>query len=106
MATEDITIGSSTEAADAEPLAAQALRTYPLAPGTNVNVRSGPGTHYPIVRTLAAGTSVPIRCQCPGESVTGPYGTSTIWDNIANSQFVSDAYVKTGSDGYVAPRCS
>ncbi|MER5382101.1 peptidase [Streptomyces sp. NPDC002688] len=106
MATEDIAITSSADAADAEPLAAQALRTYPLAPGHNVNVRSGPGTHYPIVRTLSAGSSIPIRCQCPGESVTGPYGTSTIWDNIANAQFVSDAYVKTGSDGYVAPRCS
>lgn len=33
------------------------------------------------------------------------YGTSNIWDNISNGEFVSDAYVKTGSDGYVASRC-
>jgi len=106
MAMEDIDITGAGETADAETLSAETLRTYPLAPGYNVNVRSGPGTHYPIVRTLAAGTSISIRCQCPGEWVTGPYGTSNIWDNIANAQFVSDAYVKTGSDGYVAPRCS
>jgi uncharacterized protein YraI len=106
MATEDITIGSSTEAADAEPLTAQALRTYPLAPGTNVNVRSGPGTHFSVVRVLPAGSRVPIYCQCPGESVSGPYGTSKVWDNISNGQFVADAYVQTGSDGYVAPKCS
>ncbi|MET7389721.1 hypothetical protein ACFYPT_21725 [Streptomyces sp. NPDC005529] len=86
--------------------AAAVTRTYPLAPGASVNVRSGPGTHYPVVRTIPAGQSVPIRCQCQGESVSGYYGTSTIWDNIANAQFVSDAYVHTGSDGYVAPQCS
>ncbi|WP_330306447.1 MULTISPECIES: peptidase [unclassified Streptomyces] len=106
MATEDIEITGAGETAEAEPLSAAATLTYPLAPGYNVNVRSGPGTHYPVVRTLPAGSSIPIRCQCPGESVTGPYGTSKIWDNIANAQFVSDAYVKTGTDGYVAVRCS
>ncbi|MET7988771.1 SH3 domain-containing protein [Streptomyces sp. NPDC005281] len=82
------------------------VRTYPLAPGVSVNVRSGPGTHYPVVRTIPAGSSVPIRCQTEGESVSGYYGTSTVWDNIANAQFVSDAYVHTGSDGYVAAMCS
>ncbi|MFE9431614.1 hypothetical protein [Streptomyces sp. NPDC006640] len=105
MATEDIAVASPPEDTDAE-LSAQALRTYPIAPGVALNVRSGPGTHYPVVRTIPAGSSVPIRCQCPGESVTGPYGTSNVWDNIANGQFVSDAYVHTGSDGYVAARCS
>ncbi|AVH57277.1 MULTISPECIES: peptidase [Streptomyces] len=106
MATEDIEITSAGETAEAEPQSAEALRTYPLAPGYNVNVRSGPGTHFSIVRTLPAGSRVPIYCQCPGESVSGPYGTTTIWDNISNGQFVSDAYVNTGTDGYVAPRCS
>ncbi|MER6435571.1 MULTISPECIES: SH3 domain-containing protein [unclassified Streptomyces] len=103
MATEDIEIIGGAEAQSAS---AAALKTYPIAPGTSVNVRSGPGTHYPIVRTLPAGSSVPIYCQCPGETVSGYYGTSNIWDNIANGQFVSDAYVKTGSDGYVAARCA
>lgn len=49
---------------------------------------------------------VHIYCQTPGSTVTGPYGTSNIWDNISNSQYISDAYVNTGSDGYVADRCS
>jgi len=68
-------------------------------------VRSGPGTSYAVVRTLPLGAQVPIFCQSPGTTVTGPYGTSNIWDNISNGQYVSDAYVKTGSDGYVASRC-
>ncbi|MFI7401907.1 SH3 domain-containing protein [Streptomyces sp. NPDC049541] len=78
---------------------------YSVAPGVRLNVRSGPGTQYSIVRILPEGAKVPIYCQAPGTWVSGPYGTSNIWDNIDDSQFVSDAYVLTGSDGYVAPRC-
>ncbi|TWD16393.1 hypothetical protein FB570_112277 [Streptomyces sp. T12] len=38
--------------------------------------------------------------------MTCPYGTSNIWDNIGNGQYVSDASLCTGSDGHVAPRCA
>ncbi|MFF9217320.1 hypothetical protein [Streptomyces viridosporus] len=83
-----------------------AVRYYSVAPGVRLNVRSGPGTGYAIVRVLPEGASVPINCQTPGTTVTGPYGTSNIWDNIGNGEYVSDAYVYTGSDGYVASRCA
>ncbi|MEU6482321.1 SH3 domain-containing protein [Streptomyces sp. NPDC047017] len=86
-------------------IAAAAVRYYAVAPGVRLNVRSGPGTGYALVRTLSEGAEVPIYCQSPGTTVTGPYGTSAIWDNIANGQYVSDTYVHTGSDGYVAARC-
>ncbi|MET8945264.1 SH3 domain-containing protein [Streptomyces sp. NPDC004542] len=86
--------------------AAAAVQYYSVAPGVQLNVRSGPGTNYSLVRTLAEGAKVPIYCQTPGQTITGPYGTSKIWDNIADGQYVSDAYVRTGSDGYVASRCS
>ncbi|MFJ9631298.1 SH3 domain-containing protein [Streptomyces sp. NPDC091280] len=82
------------------------LHYYSIAPGTRVNVRSGPGTGYTIVRVLAEGSQVPIYCQTPGTTVTGYYGTTNIWDNIDDGEYVSDAYVNTGSDGYVRPRCS
>ncbi|ARF73305.1 SH3 domain-containing protein [Kitasatospora albolonga] len=95
----------STTTAAAAAAAPAALPKYPIAPGYRVNVRTGPGTSYRIVRTLPVGMRIPIYCQKPGERVTGPYGTSNLWDNIANGQFVSDAYVYTGSDGYIAPRC-
>ncbi|MYX29987.1 SH3 domain-containing protein [Streptomyces sp. SID8381] len=87
-------------------LAAATVRYYAVAPGVRLNVRSGPGTGYALVRVLNEGAQVPIYCQSPGTTVTGPYGTSNIWDNIASGQYVSDAYVHTGSDGYVAARCS
>lgn len=86
--------------------ASTALRYYSVAPGFRLNVRRGPGTNYAIVRVLPEGLRVPILCQTPGTTVTGPYGTSNIWDNIDDGEFVSDAYVNTGSDGYIGPRCS
>ncbi|MEU0457848.1 MULTISPECIES: SH3 domain-containing protein [unclassified Streptomyces] len=97
-------VGSGDES-EVATLAATALRTYSVAPGYRVNVRSGPGTGYSIVRVLPEGARVTIFCQTPGTTVSGPYGTSNIWDNIADGEYISDAYVRTGSDGYVRPRC-
>ncbi|MFE9682563.1 hypothetical protein [Streptomyces sp. NPDC006285] len=92
-------------AESAETTEALAVR-YPVAAGVRLKVRSGPGTQYQLIKVLPLGARVPINCQKPGEWVTGTYGTTNIWDNIANGQYVSDAYVDTGSDGYVAPRCA
>ncbi|MGH4033304.1 SH3 domain-containing protein [Actinomycetota bacterium Odt1-20B] len=83
--------------------AATGAKSYPLA--ADVNVRSGPGTSYPKIGHLPKGTRVTITCQRPGELVKGPTGTSRIWDRIGSGRYVSDTYVRTGSDGYVAPRC-
>ncbi|WP_455362640.1 peptidase [Streptomyces sp. SYSU K21746] len=98
--------GERAESAGEVATAAAEAARYPVASGVRVNVRSGPGTAYRIVKVLPLGATVPINCQKPGETITGPYGTTNLWDNIANGQFVSDAYVNTGSDGYVAPRCA
>ncbi|QXE35346.1 peptidase [Streptomyces sp. GMY02] len=111
MAVEEVDNSVENVANDTEVEVQAAVQTtgatrYPIAPGYRVNVRSGPGTNYQLVRVLAYGASVPINCQKPGEWVTGPYGTTNIWDNIANGQYVSDAYVHTGSDGYITVRCT
>ena len=102
---EEVESGDQGEAVATAAAATRALRYYAVAPGVRLNVRSGPGTTYSIVRVLPEGAHVPIYCQTPGSKVTGPYGTSNIWDNIDNGEYVSDAYVNTGSDGYVASRC-
>ena len=73
--------------------------------GAPLTVRSGPGTGYSAVGTVADGTAVTISCQTVGSSVTGTYGTSSIWDKIGEGRYVSDAYTYTGSDSYVAPAC-
>ncbi|MET7360636.1 SH3 domain-containing protein [Streptomyces sp. NPDC005562] len=87
----------------AETVEALTARSYPVV--ADVNVRSGPGTSYDTVGRLRAGARVTISCQRPGETVTGPTGTSKIWDRIGSGRYVSDTYVRTGSSGYVAPRC-
>ncbi|MGC5565236.1 SH3 domain-containing protein [Streptomyces sp. FR-108] len=102
VVTEVTEVSEAARAAAA--VAAQAL--YSIAPGYTLNVRSGPGTQYRLIRTLAPGSRVPIFCQRPGETISGPYGTTKIWDNIEVGEYVSDAYVHTGSDGYVASRCA
>ncbi|KUN09993.1 hypothetical protein AQI95_03325 [Streptomyces yokosukanensis] len=99
---EEAQAGIDSEAMTADT----AVRTYAVAPGVRLNVRNGPGTSFGIVRVLPEGTRVPIFCQTPGTTVSGPYGTTAIWDNIDNGQYVSDAYVHTGTDGYVASRCA
>ncbi|BDH15867.1 peptidase [Streptomyces hygroscopicus] len=105
MTTQD-DLGSVEPAGEQVLAAASTGTTYPVAPGYRVKVRQGPGTNYPAVSTLAEGARIQIRCQRHGQSVSGPYGTSDIWDCIGSGQYVSDAYVRTGSSGMVAPRCT
>jgi hypothetical protein len=72
--------------------------------GASLTVRTGPGTGYAAVGSIADGAYVTISCQKHGSSVSGTYGTSTLWDKIGNG-YIADAYVATGSDGQVAPTC-
>ncbi|AZP23463.1 hypothetical protein EJC51_27615 [Streptomyces aquilus] len=78
---------------------------YPVVGTSDVNARSGPGTSYQIIKTYKPGQNLTLVCQTPGETITGPLGTSNIWDKTADGVYVSDTYVKTGSDGYVTRRC-
>jgi hypothetical protein len=64
----------------------------------------GASTATAAIGSVADGASVTISCQKIGQSVTGTYGTSKLWDKIG-AGFVADAYVSTGSDGRVAPDC-
>lgn len=100
----DSTAGAESTGDAAESVSASAF-TYAVAPGVRLKVRSGPGTKYSVVSILAEGASVTIYCQRSGESISGYYGTTSLWDNIGTNKYVSDAYVNTGTDGYVAPHC-
>ena len=73
--------------------------------GANLNVRSGPSTSHSIVGSLSNGSHVTIYCQTNGQSVTGTFGTSRIWNRIGSGRYIPDAYTYTGSDGRVAPDC-
>ena len=73
--------------------------------GTPLNKRSGPGTNYPVVGSVADGTTVTIVCQTPGTPETGQFGTTSLWDRLDDNTYVSDAFVNTGTSNMVAPPC-
>lgn len=72
--------------------------------GAPLTVRASATTASAAVGSVDDGATVKITCQKRGQSVTGTYGTTTLWDKIAGG-YVSDAYISTGSDGQVAPTC-
>lgn len=72
--------------------------------GAPLTIRASASTSSAAVGSVADGATVRITCQKRGTSVTGTYGTSTLWDKV-NGGYIADAYVSTGSDGQVAPTC-
>jgi uncharacterized protein YraI len=56
--TADTSQAVTTQAVTTEAVTTTALRYYSVAPGVRLNVRSGPGTSYSIVRVLPAGARV------------------------------------------------
>jgi hypothetical protein len=74
--------------------------------GGNVNVRNGPGTNYNIVGSLAQGAGVSVYCVANGTAVSGPFGTTTLWDEIGGGKWVTDAFVDTGTNDPIAQPCN
>jgi uncharacterized protein YraI len=74
--------------------------------GGNVNLRAGPGTGYPIVGTIGQGAGVSIDCVGYGTPVSGPFGTTNLWDEIGNREWVTDAFVNTGTSAPIAMPCA
>lgn len=97
-----VTINIDSDAVKA-PVATVA-RTYQVTGATSLNVRSGPASSYPAVRTYAPGATLFVVCQTTGQKV----GTTAVWDRLTNGAWASDYYVSTPSNtGFSAelPRC-
>jgi len=73
--------------------------------GDPLNVRAGASTSAAVKGLAANHAKVIIECYSLGDTVTGTYGTSNIWDRIGTGNYVSDTYLQTGSDLPVAPVC-
>jgi uncharacterized protein YraI len=73
---------------------------YPIT-ADDVKCRSGPGTSFAVKKTYKKDTNVDISCQTEGTDIFG----NSIWDKTQDGCYVSDYYVKTGSDGYVTDKC-
>ncbi|MFD8493211.1 hypothetical protein [Amycolatopsis sp. NPDC059657] len=74
--------------------------------GDPMNVRGSASTSGAFKGFAANYAKVNIECYVEGETVTGHFGTSNIWDRIGPGHYVSDTYLKTGSDLPVAPKCA
>ncbi|HEY8372847.1 MAG TPA: peptidoglycan DD-metalloendopeptidase family protein [Pseudonocardiaceae bacterium] len=73
--------------------------------GGYVNKRSGPGTGYAIVGSVADGETVTVACSANGTSHTGRWGTTSLWNRLSDGTWVSDAYLWTGMNGPVNGWC-
>lgn len=76
-----------------------------MAPGGPYNMRTGPSTAYATGGTIAGGAGVSITCTSRGQSVSGYYGTSVVWDKLSNGYYVADVNVYTGTNTQAARPC-
>jgi uncharacterized protein YraI len=70
--------------------------------GSEVNCRTGPSTNDKVVKSYNKGDDVKLSCQIYGEDVKG----NSIWDKTTDGCYVSDYYVKTGSNSMVTDECA
>ncbi|HEX5596616.1 MAG TPA: peptidoglycan DD-metalloendopeptidase family protein [Micromonosporaceae bacterium] len=73
--------------------------------GGSVNKRSGPGTGYAVVGSVADGATVTVSCSANGTSHSGRYGTTSLWNRLSDGTWISDAYLWTGLSGPVNGWC-
>jgi hypothetical protein len=75
-----------------------------------LNARAWPARAAPVVRTFPNGWRLVIFCQTTGEWVYGRWGWTNVWDYVGQQgdypRFVSDGFVYTGSNGFVAGDCA
>ncbi|MEU8420818.1 hypothetical protein AB0C15_08080 [Micromonospora sp. NPDC048835] len=69
-----------------------------------LNIRTGASTAYQTRGLAARLAHVPIQCYVTGQSVAGPYRTTTRWNRLASGQYVSHAYISSVYGGGV-PAC-
>ncbi|MBL7487477.1 hypothetical protein I6A60_06030 [Frankia sp. AgB1.9] len=73
-----------------------------------LNLRSGPNGNTGLVGCVPKDTVLSIDCTAQGDSVTGPYGATTLWDHTTYNGtpgYLSDAWVYTGHANAVAGTC-
>ncbi|HEX4431125.1 MAG TPA: hypothetical protein VHZ96_17780 [Frankiaceae bacterium] len=82
--------------------------SYPInSEGSLINVRVNPSTSSSIVGEVSQDEYVSIDCTQYGDAVTGPWGTTALWDHIdyPYNGYVSDMWVNTASGKPVVGSC-
>jgi Fibronectin type III domain/CHAP domain len=70
-----------------------------------VSGHTGPGNSYAAGPTHAANSPITLVCYVTGQSITGPYDTTTIWDLADDGYYYTDAWLYTGINGPAVPAC-
>lgn len=73
-----------------------------------LDLHNAVGHDATVIDCIPNGLPVTIECVAQGNPVTGPFGTTTIWDRVTyngKTGYVTDAFVYTGTDLPVAPAC-
>ncbi|KAJ1944134.1 hypothetical protein EC988_006063 [Linderina pennispora] len=78
------------------------VNAYPIYKADTVNCRSTASTSGKVVKTYKKGDDIKLTCQISGETIKG----NSLWGKTSDGCYVADYYIKTGSSGYVAGRCS
>lgn len=81
-----------------------------VAGGSTLTARSGPGRSHAPIRYFPDGWRLVIFCQMESSDVVeGQWGPTALWNYVGRiggvDAWVSDGFVDTGSNGYVADRC-
>ena len=71
-----------------------------------VSGHTGPGNSYAAGPTHPASSALWIVCYVNGQSITGPYDTTTIWDLGDDGYYYTDAWLYTGTNGPAVPACA
>jgi murein DD-endopeptidase MepM/ murein hydrolase activator NlpD len=74
--------------------------------GFTLNVRETPSSSAKVVGKLKDRKIVTITCYKNGSTVNGQGGKTKIWDKLSTGGYVSDGWLKTGSNKPVVPACS
>jgi LasA protease len=73
--------------------------------GGSLTRRSGPGTGYAVLGSVADGATVTVSCSANGTTHTGRYGATSLWNRLSDGSWVSDAYLWTGVNGPINGWC-
>ncbi|MFC8298657.1 peptidase M23 [Micromonospora orduensis] len=73
--------------------------------GTSVSRRSGPGTGYSVVGSIADGATAAVACSANGTTQSGRWGTTTLWNQLTDGTWIPDAYHYTGAANPVNGWC-
>jgi uncharacterized protein YraI len=90
----------------AESISPALADTFNVIAGESPSTYQGPNTGSGATGSLSSGQRVAIACSIRGETVSGPYGATDVWDytHIENG-YVSDAFIYTGRADPVGPQC-